>query len=365
MKRFLVISSTGYLNLGDDAMYESVVRILRRFYPRCKVVHYVSRGQRVQEDHLAETIHYRSTLGGFARMFPALFAADALLLVGGSVIQDVQGLAWRRWFRVALLGRMALRRTVFVGCQAYEPLTERFRRALRFLCRTRVRFLARDKESAEMLRRYGSRFVEAMPDPVFGLFDPAARRSGPGAGAKRTIGINLRQLSEYRQKISGVTTEEVCRKTAAVIRRLRETEGARFRFFSFAETGTKGDSHCYEILRSVLGADFPLDFTPYERDPAKRLREMSKLDFFIGMRLHSIVFAILAGVPRVGIAYDPKVRRAQEGFVGGGAVGLDFAENLLENKVKEAATLFDPEAEKSLCESHRRKVAETIRDALA
>jgi polysaccharide pyruvyl transferase WcaK-like protein len=39
---------------------------------------------------------------------------------------------------------------------------------------------------------------------------------------------------------------------------------------------------------------------------------MGKMDLVLGMRLHSLIFSVIQGVPSVGISYDPKVKNLME-----------------------------------------------------
>ena len=55
-------------------------------------------------------------------------------------------------------------------------------------------------------------------------------------------------------------------------------------------------------------------------------------DLVVGMRLHSLIMAVVAGVPMVGLSYDPKVDRflRQAGLVALLSVNNLNAQNLVE-----------------------------------
>jgi polysaccharide pyruvyl transferase WcaK-like protein len=81
----------------------------------------------------------------------------------------------------------------------------------------------------------------------------------------------------------------------------------------------------------TLSANFELLFLPFQADqdravlqelaltipvveahgPADLLRAVQSVDIVLGMRLHSLVFALLCAVPFCAISYDPKI----EGFL--------------------------------------------------
>jgi len=50
--------------------------------------------------------------------------------------------------------------------------------------------------------------------------------------------------------------------------------------------------------------------------PSEVLQHMSHLDFFIGTRYHSVLFALRYGIPTCAIAYRPKVRSLMEEYYG-------------------------------------------------
>jgi polysaccharide pyruvyl transferase WcaK-like protein len=58
-------------------------------------------------------------------------------------------------------------------------------------------------------------------------------------------------------------------------------------------------------LHAILNADsFIIDEDLY---PAARIALFERFSLVIAMRLHALVFAAIAGVPMLGIGYDPKI----------------------------------------------------------
>ena len=70
----------------------------------------------------------------------------------------------------------------------------------------------------------------------------------------------------------------------------------------------------YHVPFAVEDADFaaavfrnmPVRLLPYSSDPLKTLMRVARCSSFIATRFHSNVFALLAGVPTISIAYAPK-----------------------------------------------------------
>jgi polysaccharide pyruvyl transferase WcaK-like protein len=68
------------------------------------------------------------------------------------------------------------------------------------------------------------------------------------------------------------------------------------------------DFQLSRALAEALGAELLAPSTPHEA-----LRAVAEARVVVGMRLHALVLAAAAGVPFVGLAYDPKV----SSFAGG------------------------------------------------
>jgi polysaccharide pyruvyl transferase WcaK-like protein len=86
----------------------------------------------------------------------------------------------------------------------------------------------------------------------------------------------------------------------------------------------------------------------------------------IGMRLHALILAAAAGVPAIGISYDPKVdafaQRAGIRVVGSRAAPIDAAMLLaaVEDSLREA-----PDAYGDRVARMRQEAADSVRNALA
>ncbi|MBN3032683.1 MAG: polysaccharide pyruvyl transferase family protein [Candidatus Saganbacteria bacterium] len=244
--KVLVSGYYGCGNLGDEAVLEAITAGLRERDPGIGI----------------GVLGRRGRYNPFA-LLRELLACDVLISGGGSLFQDATS-ARSLWYYAAVV-RLAklLGRKVMIFAQGVGPLRGAFNRRLAggVLNGTDLITL-RDKESLHELRRLNvtrpPAFVTA--DPAFLLPVPAP--SGP---PRPRVGVALRRPLPI----------------AGTLERLKNKYG----------------------LEPVT-----LEFQPAAAAPAEMLGEIAGLTCLIGMRLHALIFAALAGVPLVGIAYDPKVR---------------------------------------------------------
>jgi len=319
----VVFSAAGYANLGDDAMYAAIVELIRRARPGAPIVHVVGPEQRWVDPEGVARLPYRSRGLGLLRTLPLLRRAEALVLVGGSVLHDYFPYAARRWLRMGWLGRCLGVRTIFIGCEVYEPLTAAFARSLRRYCQGAIRFLPRSERSADLLQRHGARHVAAVSDPVFTLAGAVHERLAVGR-PRDVIGINLRPVTPL-QRQTGLTTDDLCGRVASALAHWRREERRpRFRFYSFAATGEESDAICCELLQRRLPPDIPIERAPLHESVQAQLADLADVRLMIGMRFHSLVFGVLAGAACLALAYDPKIDALFRRLAPAQIVGCDF-----------------------------------------
>jgi polysaccharide pyruvyl transferase WcaK-like protein len=244
--KVLISGYYGFGNLGDEAVLAAIGKGLRERSPGIEV----------------------SVLSGRRRYNPfvligELAACDALISGGGTLFQDATS-SRSLWYYAAVVWlAKLLGKPVMVLGQGLGPLRRKFNRALAGFVLKRVDLITlRDEDSQKELRRLGvtggNVFVTA--DPVFLL--AVTERPAPSGAPK--VGLALKQ-----PLVPAVTLE-----------RLKNKYG----------------------LEPVT-----LVFQPAAVSFQEMLDVIAGLDCLIGMRLHALIFAALAGVPMVGIAYDPKV----------------------------------------------------------
>jgi len=181
----------------------------------------------------------------------------------------------------------------------------------------------RDAESAAELRRIGLTTgrpsIEVTADPVFSLQPASAEwaqaelqacRKGEGAGVRGqerpsagthpspltphpcpSLGISLRQWPGLEGRLDLL---------AAVIQGVVTESGLLPVYFPLQSAQDAGV--CRRLAERTGGCVLPGDYAPGEW-----MALAGQMDMFLGMRLHALIFAAAAGVPLVGLSYDPKV----------------------------------------------------------
>ncbi|WP_324670408.1 WecB/TagA/CpsF family glycosyltransferase [Geochorda subterranea] len=120
-----------------------------------------------------------------------------------------------------------------------------------------------------------------------------------------------------------------------------------------------------QLLRD-RGGDTPVDVQVAPADPVEAVRALGAFDVVVGVRLHALILAGAAGVPFVGLAYDPKVTAllAEVGWPVAAVEPRDAADAGAWRQRLEAVAA-DHAGLRSRLESMRRDLASRVLDGLA
>ncbi len=296
--KVLVSGYYGFGNAGDEAILAGLIEGFRQLAPAAELV--------VLSGNPAATMAEHGVIAvprGLRSARRQARQCDLLVSGGGGLLQDVTSW-WSPLYYLAIIkfARQARRPVACIG-HSFGPLRRLLIRRVTRAVLSGVQVIAvRDERSREALTELGlARPVEVTADLAFLLPQPTPEEV---AAARRLAGLN-----------------EDSGPVAAVALRPCPSGGPPD---LVARLGAVIGKVCAELqIRPLLVPMQPSQDIPFAREaaqampgeplvaPAMSARQVLALfagcNLMIGMRLHALVFAALAGVPLVGISYDPKV----------------------------------------------------------
>lgn len=298
----------GYGNTGDEAVLDGLLAGLREALPAVHPVVLSGDPATTRALHHVEAV----PRSGWVSLRRALSKADVLVSGGGSLLQDVT--SWRS--PLYYLGVIALAQRMHVPvaflAQGVGPLNRPLIRRLTRRVLDRVKAISvRDKESEALLQQIGVTRppVTLTADAAF-LMPPRTSEQLDNWWAKNipvgapVLGVALRPwggaASNAQWKGVQESLEKFTRATGALVVYLPMqpvTDVAVARVVKGAHAGA--------LLDLVTGSDgvYPTRVTT----PWEMMEAVKRCDLVLGMRLHSLIFAVAGGVPALGLSYDPKV----------------------------------------------------------
>ena len=317
--RITIHGSYGTGNRGDNVILIQLLRFLEEECPGASVT-VLCRNERrlallLDAEFSHSSLDIRPLPASFKRrpveLLEACTRCDLFILGGGGLLW---GRAWGNlsyWLLRPRLAHMAGRRLVFYVPGIYGIKGAWARRLLRTMAR-RADFLSvRDDEGLKQLIRAGipaSRVVEGA-DPAFLMPPPEAGRieslvQALGLEDRMLVGLSAR---DWRGRLSAGLF-------ANFVQQLLANEDCILLFFAFntnslpSEVDRDDLSVAKALLRTlpeemqgrliVVDENYSLD---------ELLALIGACDYLIGMRLHALIFATIAGVPFGAIAYDEKI----------------------------------------------------------
>ena len=293
----------GFCNIGDEAILEVIIGILRRQIPDVEIV--VLSGNPVHTSGVygvkaVSRTHLPSIIRSIRR-------SDLLISGGGGLLQDITSFRSAAYYLGIIEAALFMRKKVAVFAQGVGPL--RHPLTLRWVKRTlnRVDLISvRDSLSAGLLAELGiKKNVRIAADPVFSLRPPLEeeivsfwKTEGIETGKKLLqVGVALRPFPQGRHP--GAEVFEIITRACLY---LEKEYGARIIFLPY---------HLEKDLPLAREISSRLSRQNVIIDRALSAREVISLigglDLLLGMRLHALIFAAINGVSFVALPYDPKI----------------------------------------------------------
>ncbi|MBQ9269361.1 MAG: polysaccharide pyruvyl transferase CsaB [Oscillospiraceae bacterium] len=296
-KSVVVSGYYGYGNMGDDAILQ---QICRKYGSDCDLVVLSRHPEETEQKYRVTAINRFSPM----RVCRELKHCDALLSGGGSLLQDHTS-SRSLWYYLWVL-RKALRygKRVVVYANGVGPISHKHNQKLTARTLAAVDSISvRDEESERVLRRIGvQKEILVTADPVFEM---EAQPEAVGEACLKAEGIPmdrpliavaLRDLTKKQCGTMAGYLDAVCRENRLipVFFCMQEDPDRR----TAQQVAALMQQPAY-ILQGIYSAE-------------QTIAMMGHMRLAVGMRLHMLIFAAVAGVPIVGFSVDPKLESLLE-----------------------------------------------------
>lgn len=294
----------GFRNIGDEALLMSIINDLKKYKPDIRLLVLSKVPYGTSRDYNVDSIDRLNML----RILLAMKKSRAFIYGGGNLLQDNTSTRSLIFYLSCVWLAKKLNLKVMFYANGIGPLKKRLNRLLTKTIMNQVDVITlREKLSFEELRQMdiGRPRIMLTADAALTAADP---RDGFDTGIIETLGLNTGKpllgisLRKYpgHEKIEHEKYEAVI---ARAIDYLADKYGLHPVFFPMqhpedipilenAAAKMHGKS---TIVREKLNVCQTYDL-------------ISKMDMLLGMRLHSLVFSAVAGVPLIGLVYDPKIQ---------------------------------------------------------
>jgi polysaccharide pyruvyl transferase CsaB len=313
-RRALLLGYIGYENTGDEFLLRALCHGLRRHDVPIDLTVLTRHPEQTRRVHGVDTPDHPPFGGGvrpdagtrLARL-RATLQCDLFIMGPGGFFQDYDTYGVRNLFgvlRTALLARICGARVVGVGLGAGPIVRPWGKRLVRALCAVSDILLMRDQASIDLLKSLGvsEKKLRLVGDLAFAETAPEVAR---GSDDQKILGVSVFDFSSYIQGDSAGWQPV----REALVAALNSVTAAGHAVHFIAMQGAFGgdDAREAEAIRARMDQPGTVVVHPYREDPGETFADIARCDWFLGMRLHSLIMAALAGVPFAGIGYHPKV----------------------------------------------------------
>jgi len=322
MPRLLLYTAAGYTNLGDDAILEGALQVLRGAVPDAEFAVAGGAALAPRANQLGVTA---IDAYDWEAVASAVGASDAVLLGGGGLLYDhTFAPTWEDWARghaawLYQAPRLAIVAKAFgkpfgLFSLGVGPLETPIGRAFaRYTAQQAGLVIVRDRGSADILAQMGADRVPAqvIPDVAAAAPGPAALDVGAfGTRPRPWIAVNVRPWRDGERVHAAVAD--------AVAEVLQRTGGSAL-LLPFQRTPDDDAAVARTVARTVAERIGRPDRVAVAApgSPQAAMAMLAAADVALVMRLHALWFAVRAGVPSVVLVYDPKVAALAGVFVRG------------------------------------------------
>lgn len=297
MKKIFLFGYYGFQNTGDDAILEAIIQQIKTVVPDASltVLSYNVK------DTLAKYDVSAVSRNNFTQVIKAIKTSDLVISGGGSILQDVTSSRSLLYYSaIIFLAKKMGKKLMFYG-NGFGPINRYINRKIVKAIVNRVDVITvRDYESKEYMQSLGiKKEISITADIAFGLKKAQAEeiekimQKEEMDNIDRWVGISVRPWGK------GITHKEIIAKTADYL--LDRNYGVVFLPMQYPN-----DVTISREIKALMKGTPKIIESQYR--PSEIMGIIGKMDLLLGMRLHSLIFATMVGVPMVGLEYDVKIK---------------------------------------------------------
>lgn len=294
----LISGYYGFGNAGDEAVLAGILQQLSSLWPEACFVVISGDPQRTYLEHGVRAVERRDLKG----VHRALRASTLFVSGGGTLLQDVTSSRSLYYYLFMIMAARWYGLPVIIYGQGIGPLQVPWNRLLTVgVLRVAQLIMVRDAAAYEQLLAWGLDKGKLClgADPVLAL-----QSSGtvfPDAGLLTeleedgaVLAVSLRPWPSLSSTLPAIAAalDKLCQKGWRVVFVPLQFEGD----YSVCQA-------CAELMQE------PALVWPKRLGAREALALFGRVDYCLGMRLHSLIFAAVQGTPMLGLAYDPKVEQ--------------------------------------------------------
>lgn len=300
MYNILISGYYGFNNIGDESILRTVIDNLREKLPDVEITVLSQSPARTAEKYAVKAAQ-RMNLWD---IFRSVWRCDMLLSGGGSLLQDATSSRSILYYLFILRLAQLLGKRTFIYSQGIGPINApRNRRLTASVLRRADGIVVRDSKSRDLLLELGvpDLLIHVTADPVIRVKAPGPElglRILEAEGCPRRPGTLAVGWSVKSRKPNKAFLHEVQR----CILWLKEAYGADSILIPFFHDE---DLSVCEAVAGQLDGQAGCLRNKYLSE--ETLSIIGCMDVLVGVRLHSLIYAAVMGVPMIGVSYDPKV----------------------------------------------------------
>ncbi|MCF6410114.1 polysaccharide pyruvyl transferase CsaB [Pseudalkalibacillus salsuginis] len=290
----LVISGYyGFNNIGDEAILASIIQSLKEIQPDIEIVVLSNKPELTKSTYGVDAVDRWN----FKAILKALKESGGLISGGGSLLQDQTGWKSVPYYSGIMYLAKLLRKPVYMYAQGIGPLDRFFNKWIVKVVLNKVnRITVRDEESKRLLENLRiKKNIQIVPDPVMG-FRVENLKSDWISGRKFNKPIVTVSVRDWK----GLKNFKI--KVAGALDRLIDQRQVEIIFIPMH--GWHDHNTSVEVAKLMKN---PSEIAPYDASIEEKIAIIGSSEFLFGMRLHSLIFAGIAGTPFLALSYDPKI----------------------------------------------------------
>ncbi len=334
----------GFGNNGDDSILSAIISSLRERCPNIKIMVLSKNPEETARLYSVDT----ADRFDFFVIKQMLKRTKLLISGGGSLLQDIT--STKSLYYYLMIIRMAKKAgaKVMVFANGIGPITKkknikRVKNNIKYIDAITLR----ESSSLRELKRIAGRDVSARvtADPVFTVDIPEGNHIDE---------VIARAGIEPGQKFFVITVRDWNSSDRHIERKIAEFSNYVFSKYNIVPfivpMQSKFDRDISEDIDVRLSFPHGVCRNSYHHDILMGI--IARAEFVLGMRFHSLVYAVKAGVPSIALDYDPKVASFMETLQMKYKIKVEnidveklcsFADEILENRTNLRAELLEKE----------------------